>query len=335
MSFKILVISNYHSTHTVRPEAEIFIGLAKKGVEVHIMTQGHAEYAQRFKEAGIKVIDFHPIKKKDKAEIAIIREQLQKENYDILQLFNNKAILAGIQAAKDLPVKVVLYRGYSGNISWLDPIAYSKFLNSRVDKIICNSIGVEQHFHKQRNFDKSKTIVINKGHRLEWYKDVTPINIKKELGIPDDAFLLVNIANNRKMKGIPYLLQGMHALPKGKNIHLLIVGGGMDTALNQRIRRRGKYCDNIHIIGQREDALQIVKASDAFVLSSIKGESITKSVLESMSLGTAPIITDIPGNIELVENGVSGIVVKKKSYKAIAEGIMRLFENRDICAQMG
>jgi len=40
---KVLVISNYRSFHTVRPEAEIFIGLAKRGVEVHVMTAGDSE----------------------------------------------------------------------------------------------------------------------------------------------------------------------------------------------------------------------------------------------------------------------------------------------------
>lgn len=336
MSFKILVISNYQSFHTVRPEAEIFIGLAKMGVEVHIMTQENSEYGKRFKEVGIKVINFHPQKKKDAEEILIIRKQLIEENYDILQLFNNKAILAGIAAAKDLAIKVVLYRGYTGNISWLDPIAYLKFLHPRVDNIICNSIGVEQHLHKQKYFDKSKTKVINKGHKLDWYKSVKPMNIRKEFGIPDNAFVIVNVANNRTMKGIPYLLQAIHALPKKDvNVHLLILGGGMDTTLNQRIIKRGRHKDKITLTGLRNDALSIVKSADAFVLSSIKGESITKSVLEAMSLGTAPIITDIAGNVELVDNGVTGVVVKKKNYKSLADGILKLYENRDLCTQMG
>ena len=70
---KILVISNYRPYHTARPEAEIFIGLAKLGVEIDIMTYGDAAYFEKFKEAGINAIDFHPEKKMDKGEIAFIR----------------------------------------------------------------------------------------------------------------------------------------------------------------------------------------------------------------------------------------------------------------------
>ncbi len=335
MSFKILVISNYTNYHVVRPEAEIFIGLAKLGVEVHVNTVQESEYTKRFEENGIKVLYNHPKKKCNKQEIADLRAQIIREKYDIIQLFNNKAILAGVQAAKGLNVKVVLYRGYTGNISWLDPISYTKFLNPRVDKIICNSVGVEQYLHKQKFFDKSKTKVINKGHRLEWYASVEANNIRQEYNIPQDAFLLVNIANNRTMKGIPYLLKSMHDLPQDANVHLLIVGGGMDTPTNQKIVESGCNSNKIHIIGYRSDALSIVKSSDAFVLSSIKGESITKSVIEAMSLGITPIITNIPGNVELVEDGVTGVVVKSKSSKSLASGIMTLYNNRDLCTQMG
>ena len=47
--------------------------------------------------------------------------------------------------------------------------------------------------------------------------------------------------------------------------------------------------------------LNIVSACDAFVLSSLFGESITKSVIEAMSLSKTAVITDIPGNKELLE----------------------------------
>jgi len=108
---KILVISNYRPFHTARPEAEIFIGLAKLGVEIDIMTYGDAKYFEIFKEAGINVIDFHPEKKMDKDEIAFIRKHLIEGKHDVIQLYNNPAAVNGIQAAKGLPVKVILYRG--------------------------------------------------------------------------------------------------------------------------------------------------------------------------------------------------------------------------------
>lgn len=335
MAIKVLVISNYNDYHTTRPEAEVFIGLAKMGFQIHIMTYKDSRYAKEFESAGIHVIDFHPEKKLDKAEIRRIREVIIEKQIDIVQLFNSKAIINGIQAAKDLPVKVVLYRGYTGNIHWYDPTSYFKYLHPRVDKIVCNSIGVQQQINRQLFFDKRKTITINKGHKLEWYQDYKPMDIRKELNIPDNALLLVNVANNRKMKGIPYLLKAMNYLENKAEVHLLLIGNDMDSKENLGIVEQGNMTDKIHLLGFREDVLNIVAACDVFVLSSIKGESITKSVLEAMSLGVTPIISDIPGNIELVEDNESGLVFPSKNSKGLSQAILRLFNDRKLCKRLG
>ena len=113
MPIKILVISDYTNDVSSRPEAEVFLGLKKMGVDVEVITSAKSEYVKKFKEAGINVIAYTPQKKKDKKAIEIIRKTLIEGKHDILQLFNTKAITNGIRAAKNLSVKVVTYRGYS------------------------------------------------------------------------------------------------------------------------------------------------------------------------------------------------------------------------------
>lgn len=332
---KVLVISNYRSYHTARPEAHIFIGLAKLGFDITIMTYGDAKLVEEFKAVGIKIIDFHPEKKFNKLEIAKIREVLINEKIDIVHLFNSISTVNGLKAAKGLDTKVVLYRGYTGNINWWDPTAYLKYLNPRVDKIFCNSIGVEELFKRQLFFDKNKAITINKGHNLSWYEGYDPYDIRTELGIDESAFLLVKVANNRRMKGIPYLMETMNLLRRGSNIHLILVGRDMDTKENLAILKKGGMLDRVHFIGFRDNALNIVAACDAFVLSSITGESITKSVIEAMSLGVPPIITDIPGNVELVQHGESGLVTRTKKPSSMADAINRIYEDPIFCKQLG
>lgn len=333
-NLKVLAISDYRDFHSVRPEAEIFLGLKKEGLDVHVMTYADSEYGRRFAEAGIKVIDFHPQEKFNKEEQKFIRDLFVTEQYDVVHLFNSKAIINGLKAAKGLKTKVVLYRGYSGNIHWYDPTAYYKFLHPRVDAIMCNSIGVEQIIRAQKLTNKQKAVTINKGHRLEWYAGTQPSDIRKEFNIPEDAFLLINVANNRKMKGIPYLLKAMNALPAGLNIHLILLGKRMDDPAHLEIINKGSYKSNIHIPGFRKDALNIVAASDVFVLPSIMGESITKSVIEAMSLEKAAIITDIVGNVELVEDGISGLVVPKKNVPELTKAILKLYHDRELCARI-
>lgn len=334
MPLKILVISNYRTTITVRPEAEIFIGLQKAGHSVSIMTYGDSLYWKRFEEVGIRLIDFHPEKKMDKKEIAFIHDEILEGDYDVMHLFNGVSMVNGIQAAKGTSVKVVLYRGFEGHIHWYDPSIYFKFLHPRVDAIMCNSEGVAEHIDKARVFIKPKLVTVNKGHRLEWYEDVEAMT-HEELGLDPTAFYAVCTANNRRMKGMPYLLKSFEHIPEEANIHLLVLGKDMDIPENQAIIKNLPRPDRIHLLGWRGDGLRIVKMAQTFLLASLYGESITKSVMEGMSLGTAAIITNIPGNRELIEDGVSGYMVPKKDPKAMAEALLKMYHNPEETVKMG
>lgn len=334
MPLKILVLSNYRSTITVRPEAEIFIGLQKAGHSVTIMTYGDSEYCAKFEEAGIRVIDFHCQKKFDKKEIAFIRQEILAGAYDVMHLFNGRSMINGIQAAKGTPVKVVLYRGFQGHIHWYDPAIYFKFLHPRVDGIMCNSEGVAEHIRKASVFVKPRLVTVNKGHRLEWYQDVEAMS-HEELGLDPDAFYAICVANNRKMKGMPYLLKSFEHIPEEANIHLLVLGKDMDIPENMAIVNKLPRPDRIHILGWRSDGLRIVKMAQTFLLASLYGESITKSVLEGMSLATTAIVTHIPGNRELIEDGVSGYFVPRKNPKAMADALLKMYHEEGAAKRMG
>ncbi len=326
---RILVISDYRAYHTARPEAELFVGLAQKGWDVTVMTYPDADYIQRLTAAGCKIIGWHPSIKKDRVEVQTIRDTIIDLDIDIIHAFNSVSSVNAITAAKGLDVKVCLYRGYCGNIHWLDPLSYRKYLHPRVDGIMCNSVGVEQLIRSHLWKHPEKAVTINKGHLLEWYADVESVDIRSDLGINPETLLLVNMANNRSMKGIPYLLKAMTRL-KGQNVKLLLVGRDMDTAENIKILEKAGVTDMVKFLGFRTDALSIVKSCDVFVSSSIKGESITKSIIESMCLGVAPIITDIPGNVELVVEGINGLVVPKKNPEALANAIQTLVKDREL-----
>lgn len=332
---RILVISNYRDYHTTRPEANIFKQMVKLGVDITIMTYGDSEHAKEFIALGIDVIDFHPQHKFNKVEIQKIKDVIINKNIDLVHAFSNKGSYAAVKAAKGLNVKLMLYRGYAGNLEWWNPSSYLKHLSSRVDVIMCNSVGVERYFQNQLFFKKEKAVTINKGHDTSWYSSYEPIDIKTELGISKDSFLLINVANNRKMKGIPYLLKTISMLPKNQNVHLLLAGRDMDTEENLKILKNSGYEDRVHFLGFRKDVLNVVAACDSFVLSSLFGESITKSVIEAMSLAKPAIITDIPGNIELIENGVQGFVTPVKDSKAMAKAIVELVDNPIKTKEMG
>ena len=325
---KVLVISNFRGYHTARPEAEIFVGLAEMGFDITVMTYPDADYIRRFEEKGVRVIPHHPTKRYDRPFIKSLKEELDRGSYDILQLYNNKAISNGIQAAKSRPIKIVIYRGASSNMAWWNPINYLKFFHPRIDYVICNSHEIRDQFMKVPFYDKSKAITIFKGHNTAWYADTARHNIKEELGILDRDLLFVTVANNRGFKAIPDLIKAIKHLPDDIEISFIIIGKGMDTAELRTLTERSGHQDSIYYLGYRKDSLNIVASCDVFVLPSIGGESLTKSVVESMSLGVVPVISDIEGNKPLVDNMVNGFVFKKSNPRDLADTIMIAYNNR-------
>jgi L-malate glycosyltransferase len=331
---KILVISNYRTLITPRPEAEIFIGLKNKGHDITIMTYPDSAYIPHFEAAGIRVIQFHPDKKRHKPSISIIRKELIDGQYDVLQMFNSKAYFNGIPAAKGLGVKVVLYRGYTGNIAWYDPFMYLKYFHPRVDGVVCLVEAIRQLFVKNAPWATHKFRTIHKGHDLAWYKVDKPADLS-EFGVRENEVKFVCAANSRRMKGVKYLLKATHYLPTDAPLRVFLVGNGMDTPEYKKLISQSPLKDKIHLVGFRSDILEFVSACDVFVLASLFGEAITKAVIESMALGKAPLITDIPGNDPLVVPNESGIVVPKANAKALAIGMMQYIEHRELIKKYG
>lgn len=331
---KVLVISNYSGRNSSRPEAELMIGMSKMGLDITIMTCKDADYVKDFEEAGIKVIDFLAKKKFDKAEISIIRNELISGDYDIVHLFYSKAIINGLIAARGLKTKVILYRGYCGNIHWWDPTAYFKYLNPSVDAIWCIAPAVADLINRNNLFGKKKAFCITKGHNPDWYKNINPLDLA-EFNIPKNAFVASLVANARPMKGLKYLIKSTYKINENIPLYILLIGNGLASKEILKYVSKSPIKERIIFTGFRSDSLSIVKSSDIFILSSIYGEAICKSVIEAMSLGVAPIITDIPGNRYMVENYKSGIIVRRKNPKDIAEAIEFMYNNPEQRQSMG
>ncbi len=334
MPLKLLLISAYKDTwNSVRPEAEMFIGLAQQGLDVTLMTQGDAEYVPRFREHGIRVIDFHPKKKFQWSAIRRIRQELKTGHYDVAYLFNNKAITNTLFAAIGLPVKIVSYRGQTGNIYRWDPTSYLTHLHPRLNGILCVANAVRDDLRQHSFLPSAYIQTAYKGHDLNWYQD-TPADLS-QFGIPTDAVVAVCVANDRPRKGLPVLLSASSSLADCEKLHLLLVGSGMDKAHIKTLIEQSPMRERIHVAGFRRDAPALVAACQISVLASIKREGLPKTVIEAMAYGVTPVVTRTGGSAELLEDGSSGYVVPPADANALAEAIRKLYKNPEQCRAMG
>ena len=318
----VLCITSQHATLTnVRPEAEIFIGLQRAGYNVTVMTEADSDYAPRMRAAGIEIVDFASQGKFSRHSIRAIRAQL--DGKDIVYAFTNNTIANTVRAARGLPVKVVTYRGQTGNLSRFDPTAYLTHLHPRVDAIICVADTVRASVARELR-DPGKAVTVYKGHDLAWYRDIAPAQ-RAALGIGDDAPIVLCVSNYRPRKGLECLIEAFAGV--ATDAHLVLAGQGTDSAaLATLARRHGIDASRWHALGHVDDVLPLNAAAAIAVLPALKREGLPKSVIEAMALGVAPVVSDTGGNAELVEHGVSGLVFPPGDTQALAAALQRLLQ---------
>ncbi|MEM9172916.1 MAG: glycosyltransferase family 4 protein [Pseudomonadota bacterium] len=321
---RLLAISSHADTlNSVRPEAELFIGLQQAGVNVTVLTQADSPYAQRMQDAGVTVVNNHIRRKFSLSTVRIIRDSVRERAIDIVYAFNNKAICNAAFASIGLDVLLFAYRGQTGNINRGDPTPYLSILHPRVDGII----GVaEAVVNSLKSVAKNKTLhTVYKGHALEWYDE--PAADRQSLGLSDDDFVVGCVANNRPRKGVAYLIEACGELTDLPNLKLMLIGSGMtQTELGTAVAATN-LGDRVLMLGRRDDATQLIQACDVSVLPAIRREGLPKTVIEAMAYGIAPIVTDTGGNAELVAHNQSGLVVPVQNAAALADAIRQLHQD--------
>ena len=317
-----------------RPSVETFIGLHHAGIEVTVVCpRDHPNYST-LRDAGVPVIDIRLPTNFDREGIKALRDELIRGRYHVMHTYNNKAVSNGLRACKGLPVKIVCYRGIVGAVGFLDPMSWMRYLNPRIDRIICVADAVRRHFLEMRpaflRMPEERPVTIHKGHKLEWYA-TEPADLTG-LGIPEDAFVVGCAANYRPRKGIEYLVEAMAALPD--DVHLLLVGQ-MDAPKLTKCIEGSPARNRIHRTGFVANAHRITAACDVFCMPSTKREGLARAIIEAMVYRVPPVVTEAGGSPELVVDGDCGFVVPPRDAAAIADAIARLHGDQDLRGRMG
>ncbi len=136
-------------------------------------------------------------------------------------------------------------------------------------------------------------------------------------------------------KGIKYLLESASLLLRSRNdVSFLIVGDG---ALKEELKilcADLKIEENVIFAGERSDIPEILSLTDIFVLPSLR-EGLPLTILEAMACGKPVIATNVGGVPEVVNDGVSGILVYQGDPEALHRAMNELLEDREKLKRMG
>ena len=131
--------------------------------------------------------------------------------------------------------------------------------------------------------------------------------------------LFVGNLYQQPAKGIDILLKAwplvIETMPQAK---LTIVGDG-NIDRYKAYAEQEIFKSSIHFTG-KDDPKKYYVSHDLFILPS-RREGLSNALIEAMHYGMPVVVTNISGNIDLVEHGVNGYIVPVNDYKSLAEGI--------------
>ena len=301
--------------------------LAHAGHAVHVICDPGTPAVERCRAAGIPFTEMEYPSRLAPSAIRVIRHRIEQDKIELVHALTNRALSNSLFALRGNPaVRVVGYRGTMGHLSRLDPASWMTYLNSRVDRIICVSDAVRQYLLGMGVPD-ARLVVIHKGHDPAWYRIDSHVNLS-EFGVPVDAFVVGFTGNMRPVKGVDVLLRALALLPQKSKIHALLVGEVRDPKV-ERLAQIPEIVSRAHFVGFRKDAPQLAGSCDAAVMPSIEREGLPKAVIEAMAQGLPPVVSKVGGMPELVEHGVSGLVVPAKDAPALAEALLSLEQDKE------
>jgi glycosyltransferase involved in cell wall biosynthesis len=178
-----------------------------------------------------------------------------------------------------------------------------------------------------------KIKVIYNGVNPDRFSPKSHFDIRNELGIKQDDFLIGFVGQLNERKGVDTLIRAFTLFSKqNKKSALLLTGEGN---MEKQCRQMVQNCPgNVIFSGYREDIERVMNTIDVLVLPSL-WEGFGIVLIEAMSAGR-PVITTTASNMpEIVSQGVEGLLVPPADENGLANAFMELCRNPILARKMG
>jgi glycosyltransferase involved in cell wall biosynthesis len=231
----------------------------------------------------------------------------------------------GICAARCAGITSIVSTRHNDDTFRLNPgiSALNSFLDKKISKIISISGWIARFVKKYEAVPSKKITTIYYG-MAALQTALTESSVRDEVGFSKEHIVLGIIARLVEQKGHRYLIEAFaSAIKKNSNLKLLIVGDGVLRSSLESYVRKEKLDGIIRFTGYRSDVADVLAALDIFVHPSL-WEGFGLSILEAMAMGKPVIATNVSAIPELVEDGVTGLLVKTKDSTSLAQAIVTL-----------
>jgi glycosyltransferase involved in cell wall biosynthesis/peptidoglycan/xylan/chitin deacetylase (PgdA/CDA1 family) len=181
-----------------------------------------------------------------------------------------------------------------------------------------------------------KVKYLSNGVDTDLYRPITPQEkekIRSSLKIGTGP-LIVYSGRLHKVKNLAVLIESIGQMKTTSAAKLLIIGSGPEEKALKKQVASMRLTEKIIFLPMQEEVRQFLQAADIFVLPSQR-EGIANALLEAMSCGLAPVVSNVGGNKELVQAGKNGLVVEPGNVSSLAMALSRLAEDNKLRSGLG
>lgn len=201
-------------------------------------------------------------------------------------------------------------------------LAY-RFLDKLADVTVFVTNAAMDRYREEKLVSVERSVVIHNGIDLPKFREVAESrhSIRRRLGVAESDLVLTAIGRLTPDKDYGNLLNAFEiAARQESRIRLLVVGDGELASQLRMDVHESAVRDRVDFLGLRNDVPEILKATDLFVLSSIR-EGFGLVLAEAMASRVPVLSTRCGGAVEVV--GDCATLVPIENAVALARGILR------------
>jgi glycosyltransferase involved in cell wall biosynthesis len=212
--------------------------------------------------------------------------------------------------------------------------SFSRWKHRQVDCFIAASDAIRQMLVAD-GVPPDRTLTVHEGIDIEHVLAAPDVNVHETFYMPHGAPLVGNVAALVPHKGQRHLIEAAHLVVQEiPDARFVILGEG---ELREQLERQVRdYHLEKHVLlpGFRTDVLGCMKGFDLFAMSSVT-EGLGTALLDAMACSLAIVATRAGGIPEIVQDGVTGVLVDPRDHKAMAREIVGLLRDESRRTRMG
>jgi glycosyltransferase involved in cell wall biosynthesis len=202
-------------------------------------------------------------------------------------------------------------------------------------KLVFVSDRLRQALQSQLQIRDDQCVIIPNGVDISRFSG-TSRPLRAELGLTDDQLLVGAVGNIRGPKSYDIFLRAAKRLSDTNDRYRFVIAGEgsgkiYEDVLNLRDELGLQH--KVAFLGLRTDVAQIMRSLDVYVLSSTT-EGFSIACIEAMASGTPVVATRSGGPEEILEHGVSGLLVPVRNPDAMADAIDRVSSDGNLAANL-